>query len=213
MTCETVDSGPAPTAHPGMTKEAGFRMIITAIRTHFLEAALSQPFAYSRAWYDTRTAMLVEIETDSGLVGWGEGTLEGKALVEVRLRLGYHRVELLSGGELAQCGVVRVGGAGVRFEASVPVADVAVDHLLLRGRARCSGRRRRTRRRGGIACGRGGRPGAGRRRVGRRSRRGAGFAVVAATCAYHQQRGCDDEAARITSGEGGEAAGAARAEA
>jgi L-talarate/galactarate dehydratase len=47
-------------------------MIITAVRTHILEAKLSQPFAYSRAWYDTRTAMIVEIETDTGLVGWGE---------------------------------------------------------------------------------------------------------------------------------------------
>ena len=47
-------------------------MIITAVRTHILEAKLSQPFAYSRAWYDTRTAMVVEIETDSGLIGWGE---------------------------------------------------------------------------------------------------------------------------------------------
>jgi D-galactarolactone cycloisomerase len=47
-------------------------MKITHVRTHVLEAALSQPFAYSRAWYDTRTAMIVEIETDEGLVGWGE---------------------------------------------------------------------------------------------------------------------------------------------
>ena len=47
-------------------------MKITAVRTHILEARLSQPFAYSRAWYDTRTAMLVEIETDAGLTGWGE---------------------------------------------------------------------------------------------------------------------------------------------
>src|SRR5436305_3720060 len=47
-------------------------MNITKVRTHILEAALSQPFAYSRAWYDTRTAMLVEIETDTGLTGWGE---------------------------------------------------------------------------------------------------------------------------------------------
>ena len=47
-------------------------MKITAVRTHILEAKLSQPFAYSRAWYDTRTAMLVEIETDAGLTGWGE---------------------------------------------------------------------------------------------------------------------------------------------
>lgn len=47
-------------------------MKIKSVRTHVLESALSQPFAYSRAWYDTRMAMLVEIETDSGIVGWGE---------------------------------------------------------------------------------------------------------------------------------------------
>src|SRR4030095_58499 len=47
-------------------------MKITAVRTHVLQAALSQPFAYSRAWYDTRTAMVVEILTDDGLTGWGE---------------------------------------------------------------------------------------------------------------------------------------------
>ena len=28
-------------------------MKITKVRTHILEAKLSQPFAYSRAWYDT----------------------------------------------------------------------------------------------------------------------------------------------------------------
>jgi D-galactarolactone cycloisomerase len=53
-----------------MTTEA--RMKITSIRTHILEATLSQPFAYSRAWYDTRTAMVVEIATDDGVTGWGE---------------------------------------------------------------------------------------------------------------------------------------------
>jgi D-galactarolactone cycloisomerase len=47
-------------------------MKIKSVRTHVLEAALSQPFAYSRAWYDTRSAMLVEVETDEGLIGWGE---------------------------------------------------------------------------------------------------------------------------------------------
>jgi D-galactarolactone cycloisomerase len=47
-------------------------MKITEIRAHALEAGLSQPFAYARAWYATRTALLVEIETDEGLVGWGE---------------------------------------------------------------------------------------------------------------------------------------------
>jgi D-galactarolactone cycloisomerase len=47
-------------------------MKITHVRTHVLEAKLSQPFAYSRAWYATRMAMIVEIETDDGVVGWGE---------------------------------------------------------------------------------------------------------------------------------------------
>jgi len=47
-------------------------MKITNVRAHMLEARLSQPFAYSRAWYSTRTALIVEIETDQGLVGWGE---------------------------------------------------------------------------------------------------------------------------------------------
>lgn len=47
-------------------------MKISHISTHVLSARLSQPFAYSRAWYDSRMAMIVEIETDAGLVGWGE---------------------------------------------------------------------------------------------------------------------------------------------
>lgn len=47
-------------------------MKITGVTTHLLTAKLSQPFSYSRARYDTRTAMLVEITTDEGISGWGE---------------------------------------------------------------------------------------------------------------------------------------------
>jgi D-galactarolactone cycloisomerase len=47
-------------------------MKITRVTAHLLSAKLQEPFAYSRAWYDTRTAMLVEIETDEGHTGWGE---------------------------------------------------------------------------------------------------------------------------------------------
>ena len=66
-------------------------MRITSVRTHILEAPLSQPFAYSRAWYDTRTAMVVEIETDNGLVGWGEcyGPARMTAAVVVAWRRGW----------------------------------------------------------------------------------------------------------------------------
>jgi D-galactarolactone cycloisomerase len=47
-------------------------MIISNVRAHVLEATLSQPFAYSRAWYAKRHSLIVEIETDQGLTGWGE---------------------------------------------------------------------------------------------------------------------------------------------
>lgn len=47
-------------------------MKITAVSTYILQASLSQAAACSRAWYNTRTAMLVEIQTDQGVVGWGE---------------------------------------------------------------------------------------------------------------------------------------------
>ncbi len=47
-------------------------MKIANIRAHVLEATLSQPFAYSRAWYAKRHSLIVEIETDQGLTGWGE---------------------------------------------------------------------------------------------------------------------------------------------
>src|SRR5689334_9418722 len=47
-------------------------MKISAVRAYVLEAPLSEPFAYSRAWYGTRASMIIRIETDQGLVGWGE---------------------------------------------------------------------------------------------------------------------------------------------
>jgi D-galactarolactone cycloisomerase len=47
-------------------------MKITDVKTHVLEAPLSQPFSWSFAGTTTRAACLVEIETDDGLTGWGE---------------------------------------------------------------------------------------------------------------------------------------------
>ncbi|MEC8918925.1 MAG: mandelate racemase/muconate lactonizing enzyme family protein [Pseudomonadota bacterium] len=47
-------------------------MIITDLKTHVLAAPLEQPFSFSQGWVHQRTAMLVEIHTDDGLVGWGE---------------------------------------------------------------------------------------------------------------------------------------------
>ena len=47
-------------------------MKIKDVRTHVLEAELSQPFSWSLGWTRTRSALLVEIEGADGTVGWGE---------------------------------------------------------------------------------------------------------------------------------------------
>jgi D-galactarolactone cycloisomerase len=48
-------------------------MRITAIDTYVLESKLDIPFGWSQGWIDRRTVGLVRIETDEGIVGWGEG--------------------------------------------------------------------------------------------------------------------------------------------
>ncbi len=47
-------------------------MKITEVRVHVLEAALSEPFRWSILEAASRQSAIVEIETDGGLVGWGE---------------------------------------------------------------------------------------------------------------------------------------------
>lgn len=47
-------------------------MKITDVRVHLLEAAVSQPFAYSHAWDAKWQSLIVEIETHQGLTGWGD---------------------------------------------------------------------------------------------------------------------------------------------
>ncbi len=51
-----------------MTRETRIRDVIV----HVLDAPIDGVFAYSQAWYTRRTAMIVEIVTEGGLVGWGE---------------------------------------------------------------------------------------------------------------------------------------------
>jgi L-alanine-DL-glutamate epimerase-like enolase superfamily enzyme len=46
-------------------------MIITKVRACPIEAAFPRPFAYLRKWHDKNTTVIVEIETDRGLVGRG----------------------------------------------------------------------------------------------------------------------------------------------
>ena len=52
-------------------------MKITKVRAHVLRSALPQPFAFSQGWVSSRGATLVEVETDEGIVGWGEALCQG----------------------------------------------------------------------------------------------------------------------------------------
>lgn len=48
-------------------------MKITEVKTYNLSYPLIEPFANARSWSKTRNAGIVEIRTDAGIVGWGEG--------------------------------------------------------------------------------------------------------------------------------------------
>ena len=47
-------------------------MLIKKIISHVLRYELPEPLGYSQQYYTQRTAHLIELRTDSGLVGWGE---------------------------------------------------------------------------------------------------------------------------------------------
>ncbi|MGE0800345.1 MAG: mandelate racemase/muconate lactonizing enzyme family protein [Lautropia sp.] len=47
------------------------------VKLHVLKAPLAEPFAFSQGWVRQRSATLIEIVTDSGLVGWGEAFAQG----------------------------------------------------------------------------------------------------------------------------------------
>jgi D-galactarolactone cycloisomerase len=56
-------------------------MKIAEVRMYLLESPLQRPFAYSRGWVDRRSAVLVEILTDGGLIGWGEAFGPGRMAI------------------------------------------------------------------------------------------------------------------------------------
>src|SRR5919108_1669665 len=47
-------------------------MKITRVTPHVLEAPITNAFYYSQGYYPSRTAVLLEVRTDDGLVGWGQ---------------------------------------------------------------------------------------------------------------------------------------------
>jgi D-galactarolactone cycloisomerase len=57
------------------------RLKITRVRIHHLAGKLRERFGWSLNWTDTRTATLVEVNTDAGLTGWGDGSFGGDRLL------------------------------------------------------------------------------------------------------------------------------------
>ena len=49
-------------------------MKITEVKTYNLSYPLVEPFANALSWSKARHAGIVEIRTDAGITGWGEGT-------------------------------------------------------------------------------------------------------------------------------------------
>jgi D-galactarolactone cycloisomerase len=54
---------------------------IAAVNVHVLRARLKRRFGWSLNWTETRTATLVEVVTDAGINGWGDGWWGGERLV------------------------------------------------------------------------------------------------------------------------------------
>ncbi len=55
---------------------------ITGVRIHKLEAGLKERFGWSLGWTSKRAATLVEVASDCGLTGWGDGHFGGNLLFE-----------------------------------------------------------------------------------------------------------------------------------
>ena len=47
-------------------------MTITSVKSHVLRYELEKELGYSQQYYKFRTAHLVEVQTDDGIIGWGE---------------------------------------------------------------------------------------------------------------------------------------------
>ena len=52
-------------------------MKIAGVRAHCLASGLETPFAFSQGWVKSRAACLVEVQTDTGITGWGEALCQG----------------------------------------------------------------------------------------------------------------------------------------
>ncbi len=52
-------------------------MHITDVIPYILSEELDEPFAFSQGWVHKRSAVIVEVQTDEGITGWGESVCQG----------------------------------------------------------------------------------------------------------------------------------------
>ncbi|WP_040978399.1 mandelate racemase/muconate lactonizing enzyme family protein [Oceanobacillus jeddahense] len=52
-------------------------MKISNITTHILSKPLDEPFSFSQGWVTKRSTVIIEIETNEGITGWGESLCHG----------------------------------------------------------------------------------------------------------------------------------------
>jgi D-galactarolactone cycloisomerase len=73
-------------------------MKVRDVRCHVVRHELSEPFGFSQWWYDARELCLVEVTTEEGVTGWGEGY--GPARV-IRAAIEHFFAPLLIGRDVA----------------------------------------------------------------------------------------------------------------
>ena len=106
-------------------------MRIKNINTYHLQHKLKEPFGFSQWWYQSRAVMLIEIETDSGVSGWGEAygpAAVTKAIVDhyfKPLLLGKNPLEIESLWEFMYRRSLDYGRKGVMI-AAISAVDIAL---------------------------------------------------------------------------------------
>lgn len=72
---------------------------ITSVNIHVIKSSLENPFAFSQGWVDKRSATLVELKTNEGLIGWGEAFCQGMEPPEISAAVIKNSLEELLLGE------------------------------------------------------------------------------------------------------------------
>lgn len=114
-------------------------MKITQVRTYDLRYPVQRPFANSCSWNQARTLGIVEVVTDAGHTGWGEGAVTPPAAVLDAHVLGRDPFDVeVVGRDLvgAGCSMAAVSGVDIALHDLMGLAIDRPCHQLLGGAVR-----------------------------------------------------------------------------